>query len=426
MFKHSSGQQRRTSDPSSPAPIVERLEDRALLAGNVIGVVAGGTLTLTGDTDDNTFVVDQPFPLSAQQFQVTGTGGTLINGLPSMIFNVVKKDVKINLFAGDDEVTFDAVALPGNLQINGGDGDNSVTLDNASTVAKRVTVHNGEGDDTFELLAGSRIDHNVLLVNGNGDSSTLLDNSIVLWDLTVRARDGGDSLIIQNVSLVNRFVRANFGTGGSTTVVDDSGITGRLFVNAGPGGVDAVDILNGSILSRGASLRTGGLLSFIADDSRFDDNVDARGNGGLAASLTGESYFAFRLALTGGSTFPSTVDLDTVTVNGLFSIRTDGGDDTVTINDSTFNRRATIRLGGGDDSLLVEQLGVVPGVTTFNGPFSFSGGAGDDTVSLGVPAIPGSQVVFNGTAFFNGGAGVNVHTLPENALYAVTPVFKNF
>ncbi|MCY2926415.1 MAG: hypothetical protein NT031_13435 [Planctomycetota bacterium] len=411
-----------------PAPALERLEDRTLLSGNVVGLVTAGTLTLTGDGADNTFTVDQA-GLSAQQFRLTPDATTQINnsglGVP-VIFNVVKKDVKMNLGAGNDTVVFDTVALPGNVTIKDPLGDTSVTFD-ASTVVGRVVVRNGAGDDTFSLINASRIDHNVSIVNGNGDSDTTLDNSIILWDLKVNSGAGDDQLDLLNVSLVNRYVLASFGKGDTSTLVDDSGITGRLSVKTGAGGTDDVDIHGGSILSRGLDVRSGGVLTFQADDTRFDDNVSVRSKGALTADLTGGSYFAFKVVLAGGSKATSYLTFDTVTLNGSLSIRTDGGDDTVAVDDSTFHGPTAISLGGGTDTLLLDHTGANPGpVTTFAGRFAFNAGSGDDLVTLGTPTEAGNQVVFNGKSLFKGGAGDDTHTLPENAIYNGPGKFVSF
>ncbi len=427
MFNQTSSQQRRKANRPSPVPAMERLEDRTLLAGNVVGVVVAGTLTLTGDAEANTFVVDQA-GLAEQRFRVTPDATTEINSNGvgvAVIFNVVKKDVKMNLLGGNDTVTFDDVALPGNVTIKDPQGDTSVTFD-ASTVVGRVVVRNGAGDDTFSLINASRIDHNVSIVNGNGDSDTTLDNSIILWNLSVQSGAGDDQLDLLNVSLVNRHVRGSFGKGDTSTLIDASGITGRLFIKTGVGGTDDVEIRDSNI-SRGADLKSGGELNFVANNTRFDDNVAARGKAGLNADLTNDSYFAFKLALAGGSTADSTVNLDTVTVNGALTIRTAGGDDTITVEDSTFNRTTSIRLDGGADELAIEQTGANPGpVTTFAGRFTFIAGAGDDSLAMGVPANAGNQVVFGGKSFFNGGPGDDTHTLPENVIYGLPPKFVSF
>lgn len=419
MFKTT---KRHTPAPAA-APLLERLEDRALLSGNVVGAVANGTLTLTGDAGDNDIVIDQA-GLSSQQFRVTGSG-TTVNGAPSAIFNVVSKDVKIDLKGGNDTVVFNSVALPGDLTVKGGDGDNAVSLQ-ASTVARHVTVRNGVGADSFTMAGGSRVDRNVTIINGSGGSNTLLDDSVILWDLNLRAAGGSDSLTMAHESLVNRHLRASYGADGSSTVVDDSGITGRLTINAS-GALDTVDVVNGSTISRGAGISSRGTLVFVADDARFDDNLFVRAAGDLHATIANGCYFAFVTSLTGGSTTPSTVTIADATLNGRFSLRTGGGSDSVTIEDSTFNQSASIATGPGNDVLAIEQSGANPGpVTTFNGRFTFSAGSGDDTVALGINGNAGNQVIFGSKANFSGGPGLDTHALPENAVYALPPVFASF
>lgn len=400
----------------------EPLEGRCLLAGDVTGVVVNGTLTLTGDVLDNTIVIDQA-GLAEQQFRVTGTGTTINGGAGPVIFNVVSKDINVNLDAGVDTVEFSGVNVFGDVTVRGGDGPNATTFSDGSTVAGRVNVINGDGPDTFTLSDGSRIDHSVRINNGTGGGTTTLDNSIILWDLTVRDTDGEDTLMIENVSLVNRFVKMFVGAGGSSTTVSDSGISGRLFVN-GTGVVDTV-VVTGSNISRGASARTTGYLYFTATDSRFDDNVTAFGADGIEATLESGSYFAFDAVLRGGAGAASTIVLSDATINRNLTIRTDGSADTAQLDNATVNGATRVGLGGGDDSLLIEQFGAGPGVSTFNGRFTFAGSTGDDTLSIGVPPLPGSHAVFNALATFNGGAGTNIRTLPQSATWGVVPIYRN-
>src|SRR5690349_1891612 len=82
--------------------VVEGLENRALLAGNVAVSVSGGTLFITGDAAGNGVSVQQ---LDSGKYFVTGFsvsgGNTTVNGSAAgKIVTGVTNDINVDLNAG--------------------------------------------------------------------------------------------------------------------------------------------------------------------------------------------------------------------------------------------------------------------------------------------------------------------------------------
>src|SRR5919109_2159853 len=89
---------------------VELLEDRAMLAGNVLASLAGGTFTITGDNFANQISVQQ---LSATEIRIeglldiTGQVTTKVNGSlagVTLTYAGGALNLSMNMKAGSDEV----------------------------------------------------------------------------------------------------------------------------------------------------------------------------------------------------------------------------------------------------------------------------------------------------------------------------------
>src|SRR4051812_41339989 len=108
-------------------PSLETLETRDTPAGTVSATFVGGRLTLTGDASANTLrfaqTGDGRLTLSADgsdtliRLNNAGAGSAVTLPAP------VTGGVVIRLGDGADQLSIDAVTLPGSLSINGGNGD---------------------------------------------------------------------------------------------------------------------------------------------------------------------------------------------------------------------------------------------------------------------------------------------------------------
>lgn len=117
---------------------LEELEARIAPAGGVVVTQAGGSLTITGDADDNEIEITQ---VGVGEFQIaSGTSATTINGgAGPVVFQGVTKDLKFAMGEGDDSVTLTDLNIAGNLTFDGGNGANTLTTENLA-VTKAVTV----------------------------------------------------------------------------------------------------------------------------------------------------------------------------------------------------------------------------------------------------------------------------------------------
>jgi hypothetical protein len=137
----------------------ERLEDRAMLAGNVSTAfdnTVGGALVLTGDNSANHLVIHQVAPNS---FQVLGVGTNVnVNGqnFNSFTFKNVT-DVTIDLMGGNDSLVMYNMTVNGTLTIDMGAGNDVLSVVNvrenvATESAGLATITLGSGNDVATIV----------------------------------------------------------------------------------------------------------------------------------------------------------------------------------------------------------------------------------------------------------------------------------
>ena len=116
----------------------ENLEDRTVMAGNVVASVAGSTLTITGDAAGNEILIAQG-PKGALVITPTNTTVNCAMGAMS-VFKVDRLVIKMNggadnVIVGDNVVQVDLKALSADmgagtdtLEVNGGNGAEIFTV----------------------------------------------------------------------------------------------------------------------------------------------------------------------------------------------------------------------------------------------------------------------------------------------------------
>jgi hypothetical protein len=153
------GSDRRTS--------AERLEPRALLAGDLRAGVDLGLLSVTGDEADNAVVVTRRLerhraaagngtPALREMIVVTGLprGGarTTVNGAASASFPADQvQDVVIDMAGGDDYASAVGLRLDGVLAMDGGDFGNDA-LAVVFCRVDRLGIRTGPGDDRLTIV----------------------------------------------------------------------------------------------------------------------------------------------------------------------------------------------------------------------------------------------------------------------------------
>ena len=130
--------------------------------GNVTTSVKNGTLTITGDNKGDAIAISQT--ADGKEIGILGlsgyttAGATTINGSTSGLeITGVTGDININMGVGNDfvQITADSskeVILPGHLNLNLGNGSNTLQIGNVQLPGS-VSITSGYGDDTVSVLA---------------------------------------------------------------------------------------------------------------------------------------------------------------------------------------------------------------------------------------------------------------------------------
>lgn len=295
--------------------LVESLENRCLLAGNVSVSVSGSDLNITGDNLANTITVES---IGSNQVQVRGFG-TSVNGSPDAIktFNV-SGSINLHMNGGADVVRVTNLVIQDNLNVDLGPGANELLLgqsaagdnlrfggtpsgalyvqDNESVVGNihndRVfqsnlhvqgvgTVSLGDGDDTvqldrpsgstanveygglFQLFTGAGadsvsinglvVDDNMVVTDGSGAANVSITNMDVHGNLTLTTANLADSIGIQNTNVQNTLTVNSQGGYDNLSV---SAIADRLAIYSGAGN-DQVHVSSANVNVLNAALGAG-------------------------------------------------------------------------------------------------------------------------------------------------------------------------
>jgi len=311
--------------------LVEGLEPRCMLAGNVNVFVSGGTLFVQGDDADNAVIIQQEgngvygvvglnFTDLGLDTQGFGDGATTINGQDAggepVFFSGVKNDINVDLRGGNDGL---------------GIGNN-------------VQALNGLATDCFGI-GFLPVDEGGTAVGGNDGVSQLqvAGTLSVPRNLTVNLGDGNDFTAID----------ANVGTtkkGGLVNINAGNGRNGVAFGNQ-----EGDDFVGSNLLISG-------------------------GNGSDNACVSGATIRGLLLVSVGGGDgeIGQVVDLTNVGA-GQAQILTSGGNDAITINNAGFDRDLTITTGSGDDTVSLNNFGAGDG----DGPARKQNNAGNVVIVTG-------------------------------------------
>jgi cyclophilin family peptidyl-prolyl cis-trans isomerase len=209
------------------SPAIECLEPRSMLAGDVLALLnAAGDLRLVGDDRDNSVEV----VLVNGDTVVRGTDGTTVNGVvaPFVAFGgspAIADDFFANLGDGDDFLLLDGVAITGQGNVNGGNGNNSVGFQNASTGGDLV-IRTWGGEDIVNLNTVD-VGDDLIISTWNERDTVNIENTTIADDLHVRTGTLRDSVVLNTVT-VGDDVGVDLGWGADDLAVIDSNITDRL------------------------------------------------------------------------------------------------------------------------------------------------------------------------------------------------------
>lgn len=169
---------------------VERLEDRAMMAGNVSAWVSQGTLYIRGDDASNGVIVRQ---VSSTTYTVTGTSGnyllwdsTRVNGSGSaQTFSGVYDDIDVSLNDGNDRIEFrgtsrsSPIMLTDDLRITGGRGSDALYMENVRNrdPNDRMVVDMGQDNDSVAMYYVTSRDYLNIFTGDGNDSVNFVGQS---------------------------------------------------------------------------------------------------------------------------------------------------------------------------------------------------------------------------------------------------------
>ena len=133
--------------------LLESLEHRFALTGDVGVTVVSGDLIVTGDTLDNQIEIRQ---LSYGNYEITGQAGTLINGAPSFLAKRVRDDFSIDMAQGGADAVklIGALRVPDRLDVVMGHGGDLQILGTTGVlrIGGVVDIHSAAPGDSFDLM----------------------------------------------------------------------------------------------------------------------------------------------------------------------------------------------------------------------------------------------------------------------------------
>jgi hypothetical protein len=249
---------------NSRSPVVgrglERVEDRTLLSasvggGNVNVSIVGQTVTITGDAHEDHIVVQQTPGGAIQVLGGTNTrisAGTGLSVSGNSVFIPAADNVTtMNVNFGDSlsTIAFCNMALPANLNISAGNGNDKVLIAGCSG-SSNVSISMGTGIDQLAIF-GSTLGS--LSSTMGSDTSTNADRvevrgTQVAGDATIKTGGGNDSVMLASGAgnggdTFNGNVNVYLGAGNDYFSANNSVFLGDLNVNGGPGNNIAVGLV---------------------------------------------------------------------------------------------------------------------------------------------------------------------------------------
>ena len=179
---------------------LQALEDRNMLAGNMIASLVGTHLSVGGDPLDNQVEIAEIAP---NTIQVTGLGGTTINGAAFQVFAAsLIEDVSVQAAEGDDLVVIKNLSLTdtsnGNLKVFTNSGNDRIFMKNVTT-SESIELDTGEHNDLIRAVK-SGTNGKWTTNSGNGHDRVAM-HTVKAKDMVVDMMDGDDMLKIRNARL---------------------------------------------------------------------------------------------------------------------------------------------------------------------------------------------------------------------------------
>lgn len=220
---------KRASKAIETERVIEHLETRALLAGNVVASLNGSHLTVTGDAADNSIDIT----ILNGQIQLRGLNSTTVNGgtTPFVVAtgtNVLDGNVLIQMAGGNDSVSFTrGINFNGVVDVHGQAGNDSIAA-NGVNFKSHAYFWGYEGNDTFSLQ-DTTVDGS-LVIHGNQDNDLVTLKTVTLNGFAeIKGQDGDDGVSLNAVTS-NRDLAIKTGFGNDDVTIHNSTINSSLLI----------------------------------------------------------------------------------------------------------------------------------------------------------------------------------------------------
>ncbi len=394
--------------------MLEQLEPRLLLDGNVDTFFVGNDLFIDGDAADNAILIESTGNPGEIRISSVGAPPTTINGLPGpVVIGAVNDDVSVSMGDGDDAVQVDGVSIRGDLEIDGGAGDNDVGV--TDTQVNGDTSVMGDGGDNQLGVADSSFGKDLRLWGGLGGDNLSAVNVRVFGDLDLYTGEGTDQVDV-DAAEIDRNFHLYTSSDGLIVNVQDSLVKCSVDFAYGEREILLDAEYNFAGVRIGKSLDVGvatgeGAFSFL--DTYVDGKANLWSEGGSNQLTLGGSWFGGKFearmldggvgvqdVLVGGTTFggkagfwtsglAGTYDVSGSTFDHVSGFYNTGSAD-MTFADSTFDRHFIV---GMDDSLQADQNVAISNVSV---------GGKTDVWGSGVSTFAVAASAFDGDAEFCG------------------------
>ena len=293
----------RNKNPNGQNGQYERLEDRRLLAGNVIVFEFENSLFIRADAADNQM---QIVGEANGDIQITGLNGTTLNGQDQVItlsdrLGQISQDLRVHMGQGNDTLFVEGIQVnnrsvfyggPGNDSVgyynfrvlddlfsNLSSGDDSMSLDDVQ-VGDNLSVFGLEDNDTIGLDQ-TVVSGRTYIVGGIGDDAVAVSNTVLIEVSAIFGNEGND-FVATNGLFAEDEISFPTGIGDDSVLISESDFQTFVFVN-GDLGNDSFEVddittfannpfvrnFESNVVADGATRRTGVYADLIVADARL-------------------------------------------------------------------------------------------------------------------------------------------------------------
>ncbi len=296
----------------------ESLEQRQLMAGDVVAALEGSLLKVEGDNFDNQIAITRTV---TGDIVIAGQNGTLINGLPSVRYPRVQLNaMEVRMEGGNDTVTLRSLQVANDLFVDLGAGNDRLTAPAAapSTIGANMAVMGSEGNDVVQLagitvredlsidgglgvlnasVSNASVDKVMSIIGDEANDIVSIVGTRVGLDLKLETKGGSDRVTLTDVAAFQLSINtdANGAVGvdqvtlNRVSTVEDLGI----FTGAGNDVVRMTDVTSGKSITVSLDEGNDRLIATrvrAAEDAVFEGGagVDTLENYGISAGIKRE------------------------------------------------------------------------------------------------------------------------------------------